>query len=311
MIDSAFSALRNTKNEEHDTIANIDSLLYAWDVDADRDRVCTLLQSLFTHAENALSINDLGNFRHRLSEVDGQLLGWYAFSFLCSAEHRLCQAAAELLPYKEARVGIDIDLSATAPQPPWVLFLARKVLGYCLFKRECAAGLLLSCLRAVRDHDRDELEDLIFEYFLLNYLHAIKFLETAITPGDVAEDSVRRLAGRLGSYVTDLEQLGTCAAFEPSERERHLQAYHHRDFWQDVRKKAEQGSILPLVGHKSILLYGSASIAHVRDDDGRTHRREVHFAEFEHFAEFPRLDVIDPVALQFALQRFRAERPPS
>ena len=82
MIDSTFSALRHTKNAEHDTVANIDSLLYDWDLDADRDRVCTLLQSLLTHAENALSISDLNNFRHRLSDVDGQLLGWYVFSLL-------------------------------------------------------------------------------------------------------------------------------------------------------------------------------------------------------------------------------------
>ena len=260
MIDLAFSALRHTKNVEHDTVDTIDSVLYEWDLDADRDRVCTLLQSLLTHAENPLSISHLDNLQHRLSEADGQLLGWYVLSLLSSADDRLCRAAAELLPYKEQRVGIDIDLSGALPTSTWVPFLARKVLGYCLFKRECAAGLLLACLREVHEGDRDELEELIFEYFLLNYLHAIEFLEAAVAPGDPAEVSVRRLSERLASYVTALEGLGTCAAFEPSERERYLRAYRERDFWEEARRKAEEGSIFfSLVGHKTVLLYGSAA----------------------------------------------------
>ncbi len=312
MTDAVFSALRHTKATESETIADVDSLLYVWDIDGDRHRVCSLCESLFTHKHDALSIDDLGNLRHRLGEADGRLLGWYAFSFLSTANDRLCEAAAELLPYREARRGIDIDLSSTVPDDPaWILFLARKVLGYCLFKKECAAGLLMSCLRAVRDEDRDELETLILDCFLINYLDAIESFEEALAPQDAAASSVKRLAQKLRSYVRDLEELGTCPAFRPSERERHLQAYRLRDFWQDVEKMAEEQSILSLVGHKSILLYGTASIAHLRGSDGTTHRQEMRLVEHQHIAEFPRLDAIDPVALRFALNQFKSERPPS
>ena len=112
-------------------------------------------------------------------------------------------------------------------------------------------------------------------------------------------------------YVGDLERLGTCSSFTPSERERHLQAYRHRDVMQDVHKKAEQNSIFSLIAHKSILLYGSTSVAHVRGVDGNTHRQEMRLAEHKHFFEYPRLSVIDPVGLHFRINRFKGERPPS
>ena len=80
---------------------------------------------------------------------------------------------------------------------------------------------------------------------------------------------------------------------------------------QDVHKKAEQKSIFSFVAHKSILLYGSASVANIQDADGKTHRQEMRFAEHQHFFEFPRLSVIDPVGLHFRINRFKSERPPS
>ena len=80
---------------------------------------------------------------------------------------------------------------------------------------------------------------------------------------------------------------------------------------QDVHKKAEQKSIFSFIAHKSILLYGSASVAHVQGADGNTHRQEMRFGEHKHFFEFPRLSVIDPVGLHFRINRFKGERPPS
>ena len=311
MIDAIFSALGHADLTELETVSNIDLVLYDWDVDADRDRVCTLIQSLLTHRDNPLSVSNLDNFRHRLAEAEGQLLGWYVFSLLSSGDDRLCEAAAELLPYKETRPGIDIDLSATTPDPSWIPYLARKVLAYCLLKKECAAGLLLSCLRAVTKEYRDQLESDILHSFLFNYADAIQFFKTTVDAGDPAKRSVNRLARRLTSYERDLDRIGICGSFTPSERERRLQAYRQHDFMLDVHKKAEQTSIFSLVAHKSILLYGSASVANVQGADGSTHRQEMRFAEHRHSFDFPRLYVIDPVGLHFRINRFKGERPPS
>ena len=310
-IDAIFSALGHADLTELETVSNIDLVLYHCDVDADRDRVCTLIQSLLTHRDNPLSVSNLDNFRHKLAEAEGQLLGWYVFSLISSGDDRLCKAAAELLPYKEARPGIDIDLSATTPTPGWIPYLARKVLAYCLLKKECAAGLLLSCLRAVTEEHRVQLESDILHSFLFNYVDAIQFFKTTVVAGDPAKGSVNRIARRLKSYERDLDRIGVCHSFTPSERERRLQAYRQHDFMQDVHKKAEQKSIFSLVAHKSILLYGSASVANVQGADGNTHRQEMRFAELQHSFEFPRLYVIDPVGLHFRINRFKAERPPS
>ncbi len=312
MIDATFADIQRTDSNEQTTISTIDSVLYRWDIDGDRDRVLGLLCGLLTQTENPIDIRHLEGFCHKLRGADGSLLGWFVFSLLLTAEHPLCSAAQELLPYQEESQGIDVDLTAMGVQSSWVLFAARKVLGYCLLKKEGAAGLLLACLRAVPDSNRTELEKLVFEYFLINYLDAIDLLEAGVTPGDSAADSVGRLALRLRDYVDNLEQLGTCPDFRPTEREQLAQAYQQMDFWRNVQKKAEEQSIFSIVAHKSILLYGTASIAYVQTGlELPPHRREMSLLRHNHVAQFPRLDLIDSVGLHYAIHRFRVEQPPS
>ena len=170
-------------------------------------------------------------------------LGWYIVSLLLTGDFRLCRAASQLLPYNETRDGLDIDLSPFSLKSPWVLYLSRKILGYCIVNKESAAALLLSCLRAVSDTDRSELEDLVRDRFLMNYLTATEWFEAAVSSNDPAQQSVRRLSQSMSSYVTELDQAGSCSAFRPNERERQLEAYRLGDFVRGVQKKAEEGSI--------------------------------------------------------------------
>ena len=248
-----------------------------------------------------------------LRNQPGNVLGWYVVSLvsLLTGDPVPCAAVEQLLPYKQTLEGFDIDLGAFSLPPPWILYLARKVLGYCLLHKESAAALLLSCLRAAPEQDRAELEDLVFNQFLLNYLTGIECFETALGDQNPATDTVNRLSSRLRAYVTALEQFGTCAGFRPSERERQLQGYRRTDFQREVHREAEQGSLLSVLADKATILYGTASIFYIHGDDaGEPDRREVAMGTLEHFLELPRLDAIDPVGFQFNLRRFRAEPPP-
>ena len=312
MIDATFSALQHTGKQDLHTIAAIDSILYQWDLDGDRQRVLAFLIQLLSHSDDAIEFATLRDFRHRLGNEHGAVLGWYIVSLLLTGDFRLCRAASQLLPYNETRDGLDIDLSPFSLKSPWVLYLSRKILGYCIVNKESAAALLLSCLRAVSDTDRSELEDLVRDRFLMNYLTATEWFEAAVSSNDPAQQSVRRLSQSMSSYVTELDQAGSCSAFRPNERERQLEAYRLGDFVRGVQKKAEEGSIFSSIVHKSTMLHGTASIAYIyRNADGDPDRQEISLGSLEHAAEIPRMEVMDPVGLHYAIYLFRSEPPPS
>ena len=311
MIESTFLALQTTDKEDVNTIRIINSLLYEWDIDGDRGRVFRLLSKLLGGRDDAIGLEALDNFTHCIRKEKGEVLGWYVISFLLTGDEKLCANVRHLLPYKESRDGLDIDLGVFALTAPWIAYLTRKILGYCLHEKPSTAALLLSCLRAASESNRAEIEDLIYDYFLMNYLNAIECFESAVSENDVARESVNRLSLKLKSYLDTLSEFGKCSAFGPTERERQLQHYHQTDLSRNIQKQVEERSIFYSLVHKSTILYGTASIAYLYAEDSAVPRREeMSMSRYEQFAEIPRLDVIDRVGLQNAIFRFQQQRPP-
>ena len=312
MIDAAFAVIGNTDCNHAGTISAIDSMLYGWDIEGDRKRILSLIVELLGRDQDAVDTKSLANFRHRITNGPGHLLGWFVVSLLLTGNDKLCDAADDLLPYQETRDGLDIDLNALGLTREWVLVLARKILGYCILKKEGAAALLLSCLRSLAAQDPTEVEDLILNYFLINYPTAIALFESSASEDDVAAGSVSRLRAALDSYLGGLRQHGICEAFRPSERERILQRYRQLDFWRDVQDIAEEQSIFGQVGHRIPMLYGTALVTHVyRSLSDEPIRQEVPLSSHEYTADWPGLDAMDPVGLQYARFQFKQERPPS
>ena len=312
MIDASFSALQHVSKQDVHTIQAIDSILYQSDLDEDRQRVLKFPINLLSNSDNAIDFDSLSNFRHKLRNEQGAVLGWYVVSLLLAGDYRLCFVANHLLPYNQVTDGLDIDLGPFSLTSPWLLYLSHKILGYCLINKESTAALLLSCLRAAADENRAGLESLVRVHLLTNYLTAIDLFESNLSPNDPARCSVERLSQAMKSYVDGLDQSGTCPAFRPTARERQLEGYRLGDLIRSIQKKAEENSIFSIVAHKATLLYGTASNAYIyRDDHSAPDRQEISLATFEHRAEIPRMEVIDPIGLHYATYRFRSARPPS
>ena len=314
MKDISLSAIQFADKNEPNTIGEIDLILEQWNLDDDRERkrVLGFLKNLLSHGETAIEIKELRSFQRKLTRESGTMLGWYVVSFLLTGEPRLCTAANQLLPYNHVSKGLDIDLAPFTLDHRWVLFLARKVLGYCLFNSASAATLLMSCLRDMSQEGKiDELENLILEYFLINYPRAIDQFEALVSPNDLAQESVKRLSIELKKYLDGLRQGGICDAFRPSELERHLQSYHRTNLLRNEMKKAEESSIFFPFGSKMTMLYGTHFVVHTYTDASSTPlRQEVPLTSYEHVIEFPRLKAIDPVGWQYAIYHFQSEPPP-
>ena len=312
MVTASFEALKQTRGSETATIQLIDSVLYAWDLENDRERVRDFLISFIGREEEGVDFGELENFQHKVEHSAGNVLGWFVVSLLLTGDHRLSEFANDMLPFREAQVGLDIDVGSLVLDSRWILFLAKKVLGYCLIKRDSAGMLLSACLRSVAEEEQTELEDLIFEYYLINYPGAIKILRSTVSEHESARACVGRLENRISRYLDALGKHGSCSAFDPSERERWLQIHRNIDFWRETQEKAERQSVFYQVIHKSVLLYGTRSIVYAYVGEGQERiRQEVTLGSHEFKAEIPRLEAIDPVGHQWAITSFRSERTPS
>ena len=312
MISASISAIQIADSDVPKTIEIIDMILYSWDIDGDRKRVLSILACLLSHNERAVGLEALPRFREKLSKEPGAVLGWYAVSLLLTGNPRLCLAADRMLPSEEAPGDLDIDLSEFGLDARWVLFLARKIIGYCLGSKPGAGALLLSCLRASEDGIRPELEALVTQFFLINYPDAIGLLNARLSRTDAARKSVRRLSRAIDRYFDDLRSTGSCVTLRPSERERGLQHGRRTDQLMDAMERAKEQSELYRLVPVSTLLYGSGVIYYVDPGDGDPPRRqETSLASFQHEIEIPRLEVLDPVGLHSAMTGFRLESAPS
>ena len=311
MIDASFSAIQQVDGDASGTIRIIDSILYQWDLAGDRQRVLRFLRHVLSNGDSAIDLEALDSFRHKLTKGPGDLLGWYVVSLLLTGDHRLSRAACGLLPQKEAPAGLDIDLTEFALGSAWVPFLAQKILGYCLVKRAGASPLLLSCLRVASSENRADLEKLILSYFLMNYPGEIEWFEEAVSENDAAEESVKRLSSSVARYMEGLQRTGFCAAFQPSAREHQLQAHRQADVARNIWKEAQERSVLSQLVPVSTLLYGTASVYYVHaDKDSDPQRKEMSLSSHHQTIEIPRLQLLDPVGLQYAMVGFRLEVPP-
>lgn len=312
MLNMSFGALITVDKGDSRTIEVIDTVLHEWDLDSDRERVFELVKGLIGREENALAIEQLENFRHRLKEFSGAVIGWYVISLLLTGNHGLCETASRLVPFEGVPEGFDIDLAAFALDPPWVLFLAKKILGYCQINSACISALLRSCLRYVSQEDRPALEDLIFEYFLVNFPGAVKRLQSNLSQADGARASVIRLARRTKKYLESIEIAGHCEAFRPSERESSLQYQREMDRWEYIQREAHRSSLASQIFPTVQLLDGASAIVYTHPGDGKKPvRQEIPLVAHRVSVERPWLESIDPEGWYSALDRFRSEPPPT
>ena len=311
MICTSFSAIQHIDQHDPEAVKIIDSILSEWDLNSDRKRVIHFLRNLLSNGDDAITIEALSRFQLRLKNGPGNLLGWYVISLLLTGNPRISRSVCELLPQQEPPDGLAISLDQFDLDPKWVLFLAQQIIGYCLMSKASASMLLLSCIRAASTEDRTDVENLVFDHFLLNFPDEIERLRAALSPSDPGASSVRRLSKALASYMQALQRTGSCAAFRPSAREGQIQAHRQAGLAREILKDAGERSVLLQLVPQSTLLYGSGTVYFVHSGSHREpQRQEVSLASYGTEIAIPRLEILDPVRLHYTICRCRSETPP-
>ena len=314
VFDVAVKALQCVDAEDKQTIGFIDTALYRSDLSRNRTQLLELLKGLLGRKEGAIDIGELKNFRHKFRECTGDVQAWYIVSLLLTGNHGLGKAATRLMESasQASPEGFDIDLSPFSLEAAWIPYLARKILAYCRLNTVHLSRLLLSCLRAVPDQYRGEVEDLVFDYFLINFPAAIENLKTGLKKTDPAQASVKRLSDRMAAYLDAIKEVPDCEAFRPSERNRSLHFHQKEAMMEAAQKQAWSESQLFNLFPTVTMLYGSRVISYTYPVGAeKPVREERDLMRHTVQVDLPRMGQIDPVGYHYAITKFWFEKPPS
>ncbi|MBT0087039.1 hypothetical protein BBM03_07910 [Vibrio parahaemolyticus] len=291
--------------EQNGTIRNIDYVLVRLIEKHSSSIAIELLESILALD---IRITELGYFSRKLLSDQQDLLNHIVTRWFLSGEVSLCRSTLEILQTITSKdIKLKADLALIDDDVKQV-FASHKAVGWWFTHPITAASFILSIYEAASITSRKELERILYDPLLLSYPGDLeRFFQSCMKEG-IQESLCRNLLGKLDTYHADIERVsGLKELMAPNEN---LNA-----FWKDANKemetayeKASKFSILQDIATTQTLLYGNSSIYYLRQGDGTRVRQEMPMQSFSHSTEMPRLNVLDPESLDYALRVYRCER---
>jgi len=196
------------------------------------------------------------------------------------------------------------DLAIT---PSEQIFLCRKVIGWFFFKPITATSILVSVLRVCDKETALEVQKLLVQYLLENYGGVRKYLES-IPNDDPAKGRIEKCVAVNIAYMSALNSVPIIKELQPSEHHRRIERLRVADHMHEVHKQARNQSPFLSMVKRSVLLYGNRSLSFRKDGDGQLRPVEMDLKPHGISFEMPRMEVVDPVGLDYTLRVFRTER---
>lgn len=259
-------------------------------------------------AGGKLELADMKGFLRYLADGSPEHLGRAVVSWLRDGSMRLCEAlAAELWRHRDDQPILDLHGHLKCLPPPAVLFVCRKALGFLFMRPRSAASVLVSALRACDD---EALEDAIqdhLQWLLMNYGSVCEYL-SQIDADDAAKLRVDAALAANEAYLNGLRGVAGLKEFQPSEPRRRIEHLRWADNMRVAQKQAESQSVLLGLVKRSVLLYGSHSLSFIGNDGDKLRPVEIDLKSSSTSFELPRMEVVDPIGLDYALRVYRIER---
>lgn len=259
-------------------------------------------------AAGELELADLKGFLRHLADGSPEHLGKAVVSWLRDGSMRLCEAlAAELWRHRDDQPTLDLHGHLQGLPPPAVLFVCRKALGFLFMRPRSAASVLVSALRACDDEAlADAIQDHL-QWLLMNYGGVCEYL-SQISADDAAKLRVDAALAANKAYLDGLRGVTGLKEFQPSEPQRRIEHLRWADNMRVAQKRAESQSVLFGLVKRSVLLYGSRSLSFIGSDGDKLRPMEMDLKSFSTSFELPRMEVVDPVGLDYTLRVYRVER---
>lgn len=308
-VAALLNALLSVDPAHKGTIHELDNALRALFETTHTDRVSTFLARLLVSADGALKLSNFPSFGAKLVENLDERFQRIFLSWMLIGEHILCEGLAALFRgetrSKEPLTLPIAELNISADEQ---VFLCKKSVGYLFLQPVIAASVLVSVLRVCTNSVASQVVRLLFDPLLRNYSGKIRDYLESIKEGDPAYSRTQEALRHGDQYLDGLKSVGDIKELHPSERQRQIQRIRSVDEMRKVRKDAMKQSIFASLVKRSVILYGKRSITYVEGPDGQRSPMEMELKPHSVSFELPRMQVVDPVGLDFVLFMLRAER---
>lgn len=311
LLEALLASLLNVNPANKGTIDNIDYGINHL-IKSQELRGIEFLEKLLLNNPDSLSLTALDSVMHSISEKPS-LFGRLATRWFLKGKPVLCEGLFQVACKMHGeKVVLAIDPAELEPKDyVHILFVARKAIGYLLSTPLLAASIVVSLMRQTNDAPTLEaLKSLLVDPILLNYpgisdTYLVGELQKGEGPAELMISDAKKM---LELYFEDLHSIGSIPELHPSGEQRETQMRHFGRQVSASFKEAEKKSVFFGIVSKSVLLYGRKSIFRVHRPHGQSQRMETALQTHSTTIEYPRLDSIDPVGLDYMLRLFRVER---
>jgi hypothetical protein len=188
-----------------------------------------------------------------------------------------------------------------------MIVLCHKAVGYMPLAPIVAASFVVAALKAGDKDAEPEFVRLLLHSLLINFRETVANYLKKIGKADVAYRPVRMALKMYRRYEKCSDIKTPIKELQPSSYQRGVVRQNHYVANREIRKQAERQSILFGLVHRSTLLYGRKAITYARGADAPPTSMEM--KSMSTHIEMPRLQVIDPVGLDWLLRIFRLSMP--
>lgn len=251
----------------------------------------------------------------RLSYLSSQLMDKYQelrahiiTKWFLSGETSLYRGVLDLL---HGVSGKDIELyaeTALLDTEEKKLFVCRKAVGWLFTIPVVTVRYIMSILDSASEETSIELKSILYDPLLLSYPGELTKIFQSFIDNDIHKSLCERMLEKLRAYHNNIEKISKLSELKaPGEN---INTYWKKfdKNMQAAQEKASRHSFVHLIATKQRLLYGNSSVYYVEQQNGESIRQEVKMHSFSHSTEMPRLDVLDPVSLNYFLLTCRCER---
>lgn len=256
----------------------------------------------------ALTLEDFDSFSRKLVSGPTERLSQVVVQWLLLGTERLCHGLANALRGKDLN-GPELSLRGEdlAISPAAQIFLCRKAIGWFFSMPRTTASVLVSVLRACDAPTALEIQKLMVDPLLINYSGVRDYLK-GLGSDDLAKARVDLALAENDAYLKAVHAVVPISELQPSEHQRRIAHVLRADQMRELRKKANSRSVFLKHVRQSVLLYGHRSLSFIKDGNDGFRPVEMDLKPYGVSFEMPRMEVIDPLGLDYMLRVFRNER---
>lgn len=250
----------------------------------------------------------LDSVSHRLANEPRASQFGLAVRWFLTANRRLCEAMEHILTSgREGDEPFDASMAGMGLTGSQLVVVCHKAIGFLMLQPVVSGSVVVAALRAGDASVQNQLTELLIYPVLINFGDAARGYLAGIKKGDTAYKAVRKALKQSDNYFSGTKIDTPIKELWPSDYQRNLARMKQYDLGRQIRKIADEKSIFAKLVKTSTLLYGHRSMNFVGGPNKPPVTMELKPIGVE--MPMPRLDLVDPVGLDWLLRIYRSSTP--